>query len=174
MDPRKLFAYRFSFAAQMREEERLWTNPPPCGPVIRYRQGHAGFGETFGELTFKTIDLEETLVARLLQSPRLAEGQEGAILNWFRQRDDSITEPTEVPKAWDRFEYIALDAVCDGKADGYCLKCNAQIPKDKQLMDRYTVGSWVFKRLVCPLGHIRWWACSRFTSICGAKIAARK
>jgi hypothetical protein len=153
MDPGKLFVYRFSLAARRREEARLWNNPPPCGPVIRYRQGHAGFGETFGELTFKTIDLEETLVARIRQSPHLADGQEGAILNWFRQRDDSILEPSEVPKAWERFENVALTAICDGRADVYCLKCNAQIPKDKQIMDWHSVKPWMFERLVCPLGH---------------------
>ena len=155
VDPNNLFRGGLvDFAARQRERDQLWNNPPPCGERIRYRQGHGRYEETYGEFILDAVDVESTLIDRLQKNPNLDEDDEGAILNWLRHRDDSISEPTDVPKAWWRFQYVADVLVRSGAGIVYCLQCDKEISK-KQLVTDDDRGkpSWNFDRLVCPDGH---------------------
>ena len=38
---------------------------------------------------------------------------------------EPAAEPTDVPQIWSRFRYVANSLVRAGKADIYCMKCNA-------------------------------------------------
>ncbi len=153
MAPTKLFEGNYGIAASRREEARLWNNPPPCGALILYRP-HRHDEEIFGEFTFHSADLEDALVDKLHENPHLAKNDEGAILNWLRQRDDSITVPTVVPQAWWRFEFIADKVLRNGRGEVRCLKCNEPIPMNKLLQkDDHGRRGWNSNRLVCPNGH---------------------
>ena len=154
INPAELFSGPYHLAARMREEELLRSYPPACGETVRYRQSPGRGNETFGEFTFNSVDLERATIATLQENPNLAKEHEGAILNWLRQRDDSIKTPTAVPEAWWRFQFIADDELRAGRGEIYCLKCNTQIP-DRLLRKQDDGGNagWNFDRLICPAGH---------------------
>lgn len=153
--PDELFdELNYSIAMREREETRLWNNPPPCGPTIRYRQDFGRNGETFGEFTFQSADVETAVLARLRDHPHLAKDQEGAILNWLRRRDDAMATPAAVPEPWWRFQFIADHELRAGRGEVHCLKCNDQITHDElACRDDHGVPSWNFNRLYCPSGH---------------------
>lgn len=152
--PADLFSGPYGMAARMREEELLRQYPPPCGQTVRYRQSPGRNVETFGEFTFNSADLEKALVAKLQEHPHLADDHEGAILNWLRQRDDSIKTPTDVPDAWHRFQFIADDELRAGRGKSFCLKCNDQIPGiGLREEDDHGIPGWNFDRLLCQQGH---------------------
>lgn len=127
----------------------------PCGEVIRFRQDHARFGEeTFGEFLFSAAAVEKVLIARLRESPHLANNDEGAMVNWVHRRDRYSDAPTDVPPLWSRFQYVADELIRAGKGKVRCRKCDetfptgSLIPKD----DRGRPG-WNFGRLLCLHGH---------------------
>jgi hypothetical protein len=157
IEPAKLFEGSFGragLAARAREEERLQLSPPPCGAVLLYRQGRGGYEETFGEFTFRSVDVEEALVGKLRDHPHLAADHEGSILKWLRQRDESITTPTPIPAAWSRFQYIADDLLRNGRGEAHCLACNKPIPKNEWFQkDDQGRSGWNFNKLVCPNNH---------------------
>jgi len=154
VNPTNLFEEEYGLAKRMREESHLWSNPPPCGASILYQQGSGRYEETFGEFIFRSGDIEKVLEDKLDQNAHLANGHEGAILNWLRQRDDSLTEPTPVPKTWHRFQFIADDVLRKGLGEIRCLKCNKPVPKNDLLQnDDHGLPGWNFNRLACPYGH---------------------
>lgn len=157
IDPAKLFEGSFvsgCFAKNAREEERLQISPPPCGAVILYRQGCGRYEETFGEFTFRSVDVEEALVDNLRDHPHLAASHEGSILNWLRQREDSISAPTAVPATWHRFQYIADALIRNGHGEVRCLACEKPIAKSELLQeDDQGRPGWNFGRLTCPNNH---------------------
>jgi len=116
IDPRKLFEGSFGIAGRMRIRAELLENPPPCGPVIRYRQSYGRYEETYGEFLFPASDVEQALRKLLIESPNVLKDDEGGILNWLLHRDDALTYPTDVPSAWPRFQYVANDMIRAGKA----------------------------------------------------------
>jgi hypothetical protein len=136
-----------------KERSRLRENPPPCGSVIRFVQDCV-YEDVHGEFQFRTADVEQELKSTLREYPHLANDDEGAILNWAQGRDESLTEPTDVPSIWSRFQYVANDLVRAGKAEIYCRECNAVIEADQIATndDRGKRG-WNFDRVVCQHGH---------------------
>ena len=114
------------FASRAREANNLWNNPPHCSSVIRYSQ-HDYNKKILGTFIFSSIDVENTILDWLEENPQIANQQAGSILNWLRQRDDSDIEPTNVPKAWDRFEYIADDLLRHGYGDIFCIACDRAV-----------------------------------------------
>ena len=154
IDPTELFKDTFNIAGRRRERDHLWENPPPCGSVIRYRQEYDEYRETYGEFLFRTVDVEEALCDRLQESPRLADDDEGAILNWINRRSERLVEPTDVPPAWRRFKFVANDLVRTGKAKVHCLKCGMALEMN-QLVIKDDPGrpGWNYDRLACPHGH---------------------
>ena len=136
-----------------KERERLWKHPPPCGSVIRYTQKY-GYEERHGEFLFSAADVERELKNALRENPHLVNTDEGALLNWVQRRDDSVTEPTDVPLIWDRFKYVANDLVRAGKADIFCMECESAIGADQiTTNDDSGKPSWNFDRVICPQGH---------------------
>jgi hypothetical protein len=130
------------------------SQAPPCGSMIRYRQGYGGYGETHGEFLFRAVDVEQALCARIQEYPHLANDDEGAILNWVKHRNDEITEPTDVPSAWSRFQYVANGLVRGGNGKVHCLKCGAEVPLNKLIKnDDHGLPGWNYYRLVCPNAH---------------------
>jgi hypothetical protein len=157
INPTKLFEGSYGHAARMRERHQLLENPPPCGSVIRYRQSYGRYPnveETYGEFFFPALQVEQELRGRIRESPHLNNDDEGAILKWIKRHDDSLTEPTDVPPVWSRFQYVANHLVRSGHAKVNCLKCGAELPLNK-LTKNYDHGlpGWNYDRLVCPNGH---------------------
>jgi hypothetical protein len=154
INPGKIFERTFGLAARMRERSELWENPPPCGSLIRYRQEYGCYTESYGVLIFNASQVEQVIRQRLAQWPSLINDDEGAILNWLCRRDESLTEPTDVPSAWVRFEFVANDLARAGSANVHCLKCGTEIEKSKIVTnDDDGCPGWNFDRLVCPNGH---------------------
>ncbi len=155
LDPSPSLEDTYGQAKRQREEDRLLASPPPCGTFISYRQAPGYQEDTFGEFVFSANDVHENLAPRLKNNPHLKNDHEGAIMNWLLQRDTSIDTPTPVPKAWQRFEFIADDLVRKGRAEVRCLTCNESVPADA-LTATNEGGSWgwLHNRLYCPAGHI--------------------
>ena len=132
------------------ESNRLWENLPPCSSIIRYIQEGAS-----GEFLFRTTDVKQEIIDILQENPKLADDDEGAILNWVKRCDESLTEPTDVPSIWDRFQYVANNHVRAGKAKIHCRKCMAAIePEQLATNDDSGKRGWNFDRVVCQQGHI--------------------
>lgn len=55
------------------------------------------------------------MIEKLREDPSLAKDEEGVMLNWVRQRDDAITETTEVPEPWYKLRDVANDLDRSGK-----------------------------------------------------------
>ena len=155
VDPRCLVPDTLGLAAQHREQVRLWTSPPSCGAEFSYRQAFDGSEHSFGEFLFQSKDVEGFLADKLRNMPQLRDGQEGAILNWLRQRDISFTKRTPIPEAWSRFEILADQLVRESKARVSCLKCGTVIlPGDLSIMDDHQKPGWNYNRIYCPKGHL--------------------
>lgn len=154
IDPRNLFEDSFGIAARMRERDQLRENPPPCGSLIRYRQEHGPYTETYGEFLFQAPQVEQALRQHLSGAPNLFNDDDGVILNWTCGRDEALIEPPDVPSAWARIEFVANDLIRAGKADVKCLKCAIDIEQSKIVTDddRGRAG-WNYDRLLCPNGH---------------------
>jgi len=151
IDPTEVFG---NIGARIRERHQLWENPPPCGSVIRYRQEYGPYEETHGEFLFRAADVERALCTRLEEYPRLAEGDEGAVLNWINRRTERLVEPTDVPSAWRRFKFIANDLVRAGNAKVHCLKCGMALEMNQVVIkDDPGRPGWNYDRLACPQGH---------------------
>jgi hypothetical protein len=136
-----------------RERDRLWENPPPCGSVIRYVQ-ECVYEDVHGEFLFRTVDVEQALKDTLQENPHLANGDEGSMLIWVQARDESLTEPTDVPPTWSRFQYVADNLVRVGKVETYCRECEAAIgPGQITTNDDSGKRGWNFDRVACPQGH---------------------
>ena len=131
INPSKLFEHHFGLAARMRGRSHLWENPPPCGPLIRYRQEYGCYTESYGEFIFHASQVEQVIRQRLAQWPNLINDDEGAILKWLCKRDNALTEPTDVPSAWVCFEFVANHLVRAGSANVHCLKCGVDIEQNK-------------------------------------------
>ena len=150
INPSKLFEGHFGLAVRM----RLSENPPPCGSLIRYRQEHGWYTETYGEFLFQASHVEQLLRQRLAESPHLFNDDEGAIFNWLCRRNEALIEPTDVPSAWGRFDLIANYLVRNGSAKVQCLKCGIDIEQRKLVTkDDHGRPGWNFDRLACPNGH---------------------
>ena len=153
LDPTKLFE-GYGVAARMRERDQLLENPPPCGSVIRYRQSYGLCGETYGEFFFPALQVEQALRQRLTESPHLRSNDEGAILKWVKNRNEEMTEPTDVPSAWSRFGLVANHLVRSGHVKVNCLKCGEEVPLNKLTKnDDHGHPGWNYDRLACPNGH---------------------
>jgi hypothetical protein len=136
-----------------KERSRLWENPPPCGSVIRFSQDCV-YEDVHGEFQFRTADVENELKNFLRENPHLANDDEGAILNWTKGCDESLTKPTDVPSIWSRFQYVADNLVRAGKAEIYCRECNAVIGIDQiGTNDDHGKRGWNFDRVACQTGH---------------------
>ena len=147
-----------AFLPELTGEEKsgrtsLRENPTPCGSVIRYVQDCV-YEDVNGEFLFRASDVEQELKDTLRENSHLENGDEGAILNWIQGRDESLTEPTNVPSIWSRFQYAAEDLVRDGKAEIHCRKCGSIIePEQIATNDDSGKRGWNFDRVVCPNGH---------------------
>lgn len=147
LDVKKLFEHAEE------ERKRLWENPPPCGPVIRYFQKY-GYETSCGEFLFRAEDVEQVLRNALRENPHLAKGDDGAMLNWVQKRDESLTEPTDVPSTWSRFTFVANELRRSGKVEIYCRECGAMIETGQlSTRDDRNQPGWNLNRLVCPQGH---------------------
>ena len=161
MDPSKMYQNGKFGPAEMarakdritREKDELQTNPPPCGSLIRYRQGY-GREKTYGEFFLRAIDVEAALTNHLKHYPHLAKDDEGAILNWVRNRNESLTEPTDVPKVWGRFKFVMNYIIRTAAIKVRCLKCGIVLSSD-QLVTNDDQGrpGWNSDRIICPNGH---------------------
>lgn len=143
-------------ARQWRELVRPRRGPPQCGPTIKFHQraGYAGC-EGCGEFMFQAADIEAALVAKLAARPNLASDHEGAILNWLRARDDSVTTTVEVPQAWWRFRFVANAELRAGRGQIFCHECQASISHDAmRFNDDIGCPSLNTDRLLCPNGHL--------------------
>jgi len=90
----------------------------------------------------------------LHESPHLAGTDEGELLNWVKNRDETLTDATDVPELWWRFEFIADELVRSGKAKTRCQKCNESLNTDQLQTDDDTgKAGWNFNRIICPQGH---------------------
>lgn len=164
------------YAAHMRELDQLRENPPACGPVIRYRQGKGRY-ETYGEFLFSAGEVECALRKRLDEFQNLASDDGETILNWLCRRNKALTEPTDVPPAWDGFMLlIANELIRAGAAKTHCLECGITVNRDQLIFKAYHVGrTWSSDRLMCPHGHnllaVEMWFC--YTDIEHATSAPR-
>ena len=105
-------------------------------------------------LIFDAAVVEAHLMDRLQKVPNLKGGDEGAILNWLRHRDDSISESTEVPTAWRRFQYVANVLVRSGIGTVRCLQCDKKITREQLVVnDDHGRPGWNSDRIACPDGH---------------------
>ncbi|MCG7907180.1 MAG: hypothetical protein JAY95_11695 [Candidatus Thiodiazotropha taylori] len=141
---------------QMRLLDQLRNNPPPCGPVIRYRQRSDRYEGTYGEFLFSAEAVETRLVKRRQVNQEQVDDEEEAVLNWLRQRDNTLTEPTDVPDAWWKFQNVADDLVREGDAlvGCICMKCGKEVSSNELVRkDDGNRPGWNFNRLTCPDNH---------------------
>ncbi len=134
--------------------DQLRKNPPPCGAIVRYCPQEEGCEKVHGEFVFETHQVKTALEKCLTGFPHLTDDEEGAILNWVCQCDNSIVEPTDVPDAWGRFKYVADDLVRQGYASVRCLECGKDVPENEYVFsdDKFRGGN-NYRRLLCAEGH---------------------
>lgn len=139
----------FDQAENARERDRLRTNPPLFGALLLYRPSQSALGLGVGEFVFRATDVEKALEKRLIESPHLASGDEGAMLNCVRQRDDSLLTPTEFPNLWSGLDEIAMVLM---QSEHTRVKCH--------LCDQQYAGSSITEQVVGAVGRTyHLWVC---------------
>lgn len=144
-----MFSSDGSRAEAARERARLAKHPPPCGNSIRFIAG----ADEEGEFIFAAADVEAAVAECLAELSASEHGQYAAILNWLRQRDDSQTAPSDVPRVWGDFRNVAIRLLQRGEAHVRCRACNASFAFDQITHDSPSVVGWVFTRWLCPHKH---------------------
>ncbi len=139
------------------EEARLQENPPPVGDIVLYQAKKGGYSDTFGEFTFNRQDILDYLQDRWWDESNdypLTQ-VEYTIHHWLDHHyDRSISQPTVVPTAWNRFQFIADDMIRQGIGKVHCTQCQLDY-NTKQLLSKNDRGhaGWNSNRLHCPKNH---------------------
>ena len=154
-DPGKLFAGSYNQAGNARQRDELRKNPPSCGALIRYVPTAGAFHELCGEFLFESVDVHRALRERIDANPSLNDYDEAAIFNWVNRRDESIAHPTDVPRIWEHFSFVANDLLRERKGQARCLICNSDIALvDILQKDDDPRPGWNLERITCPEGHV--------------------
>jgi hypothetical protein len=133
---------------------RLFLNPPPCASRISFRSAASWPTEQYGVFEFDTREAEMILLARVRKDPHLESNDEGAILNWFSQMDESIKKSTQVPQEWWRFDYLANTLARRPTCRVTCLECDNQYEGSELIIDDDEgKRGWNFYRVLCPQRH---------------------
>jgi hypothetical protein len=148
-----------SLADTERELDRLAQNPPPCGASIRYVPTHDEAGECDSEFVFDAAAVEAIMAKRLAELPVGQDDRHAAILNWVRQRDPSLAEPTDIPALWSgQFLKIAVEMMDQGHGQVRCGQCRKVIPQEQISIDTWSSNKvrplWVYGGWRCPQKHV--------------------
>ncbi len=123
-----------------------------CGAYIRFTPIAFGLCEnSHGEFVFPSSSVERLLLKRLNENPHLKHGEEGKLLSWIQQRDESIQDPTDVP--WFCFDCLLDDLIKQQVGSVLCTICQKHMGLE-QLQKKTTAAySLTLRGYVCPQGH---------------------
>ncbi|SRR6266568_5366622 len=113
-----------------------------CGALIEYRP-YPHEGSCSGIFRFAATDFE--LIVKNY-APRNSE-----LLQWLRNRDDSIKCPVEIPGMWNL--HWLSDAIEKGYSKIFCTACGAEIESFRKETEAPKVPSWS-ATYFCPKGHV--------------------
>ena len=94
------------FAETTRQRVKFMENPPPCSSTVTYRTFSDDSKCASGVFYFSSASVE-TMAKEINQNRyKGLLGMNGAAL-WTSLRNESVTEPTEVPELLVNFDHIA-------------------------------------------------------------------
>ncbi|MCG6307073.1 hypothetical protein K6U49_00305 [Vibrio alginolyticus] len=141
-------------AGYQREMTLAYQQIQQCGAYVRFLPSPIGIcQESHGEFIFPSKVIERQLIQTLQQAPNLRHNNEGELLAWVQRRDETLTEPVDVPKAWPRFVYLIEDLIQQNSGQVRCRVCHHEMEVG-QLRDKSSmVCGHSHKRYDCPNGH---------------------
>ncbi|MFN1551883.1 hypothetical protein [Vibrio natriegens] len=143
-----------NYAAYQRETAQAYQQIQQCGAYLRFLPSPIGIcQESYGEFIFSGEDIERQLIQKLQQAPHLQDANEGELLAWVQNRDDTLLEPVDVPKIWPRLVYLVEELIQQNKGQMRCRVCHHEM-EIGQLRDKSSMAcGHSQKRYDCPNGH---------------------
>ena len=160
-NPSELLSPKFGFRADFlgidlaktaRERSQFMESPPPCGSTILYRLKKDDSEATKASFYFSANAVED-MAHKLINETGRVEGLRGAA-KWASLRDESIVEPTELPRVLVNFDYICDGLIEAGHGKMHCLACNKVYGVSELVKNTGFVGSWLIADYYCPAQHL--------------------
>lgn len=155
------FGYRASmlnidFAETARQRVKFMENPLPCGSVVTYRSvGHVG--KCASAVFYFSAAVVEAMAKEINQDQQGLMGMHAAAL-WTSLRNESVTEPTEVPELLVNFDHIAEGLIEAGHGQVRCSACDKIYSVSE--LERESIGfpasarsGWIYANFMCPARH---------------------
>lgn len=156
------FGYRpgmleIDFAETTRQRVKFMENPPPCGSTVVYRTVGDDSKSTSALLYFRSASVEAMAKEINQNHYKGLLGMNGAAL-WASLRNESVTEPTEVPELLVNFDHIAEGLIEAGHGQVRCLACEKVYSASE--LERESIGfpasarsGWIYANYICPARH---------------------
>lgn len=139
-----------------RQRISFMENPPPCASTVIYRAFRDGDKEQNGIFYFSAANVQ-VMAEHLSKEHTSLEGMYGAA-RWTSLRDESISEPTEVPELLVNFDHIAEELIEYGHGQVRCLACEKSYSVSE--LERKSIGfptsgrsGWIYANFICPARH---------------------
>lgn len=151
------FGYRPSmlnidFAETTRQRVKFMENPPPCSSTVTYRTAGDDSKGVSAIFFFRSASVEAMAKEINQNHDKGLLGMNGAAL-WTSSRNESVTEPTEVPELLVNFDHIAEGLVEAGHGQVTCLFCNKTFTTSELRRESEFIGSWLWAHYLCPSQH---------------------
>lgn len=141
-----------SISDRARELHYLTESPPPCGKTIYYKHTYLGNEDTATEVWFEANELIKHFKNKKL--PFKLESETDAFVAWIRNKDESLKQPTEVPRQinFDEIAQSLIEANIGMVKCKYCARCYA--PSELKIHEPMELQpGWNTANHRCPEGH---------------------
>jgi hypothetical protein len=139
-----------------RQRISFMENPPPCASTVVYLAFRDDDKERNGIFYFSAANVQ-AMAEHMRKEHTSLEGMYGAA-RWTSFRDESLSEPTEVPELLVNFDHIAEDLIEAGHGQVRCLACDKIYSVSE--LERKTIGfpasarsGWIYANFICPARH---------------------
>lgn len=139
-------------AERARLLHQLAKSPPPCAGTIYYSHKYV-YDETDAGTGMRFLSDDIVAHFKKKELPFKNDGESVAMVAWIKNRDDSLTQPTEVPDQID-FEDMAFGMLEAGYGAVTCAECEASYSAGELSRDvPPTHNGWNIEVYSCPKGH---------------------
>ncbi len=155
------FGYRPSmlnidFAETTRQRVKFMENPPLCGSTVNYRT-FSGDDKKLNAIFYLSAANVHSMAKHMSEECPNLQGMHAAA-RWTSLRNESASEPTEVPDLLVNFDHIAEGLIEAGHGQVRCLACEKVYSVSE--LERKSVGfpasarsGWVYANFICPARH---------------------
>ena len=141
-----------SIAQRMRSLKQMADSPDPCGNTIYFT--HQPVDDRTGKGVRQWFEAEDLVMLYKGKTlPLYSDYESAALVSWVKNRDQSIEQPTEVPKQIN-FQNVAVSLLDAGYGHIECKVCATRYRASELSREEPPLhGGWNEAIYLCPKGH---------------------